>query len=73
MRTKTLLSLLILTGSTAAIANMAPVQEEPLQNSMANEGIPAPAEAPAPEPAPAPTDDGTDAASDSNETSPEPN
>lgn len=72
MRTKTLLSLLALTGSTAALANMAPMQEEPLQNNMANEGIPAPQEPATPEPAPTPTDDGTDSTGSTSDT-PEPN
>lgn len=75
MRTKTLFSLLVLCGSTAAVAHMAPLQSDsPLQNNFANEGVEAPADpvdttepAPAPETAPAPApeatpDEGTDPA-----------
>lgn len=43
MRTRTLLSLLILTGSSAAVANMAVPQQEPMMtNEAANETVPAP-------------------------------
>lgn len=43
MRTRTLLSLLILTGSSAAVANMAAAQQEPpMANEMTNEAAPAP-------------------------------
>ncbi len=45
MRTRTLLSLLILTGSSAAVANMAVPQQEPMMtNEAANETVPAPAD-----------------------------
>ncbi len=44
MRTKTLASLIILCGSTAALANLPAAQESPLQNQMTNEGVPAPAD-----------------------------
>ena len=75
MRSKTLFSLLVLCGSTAALAHMAPAQTEPpLQNNFTEEGVPAP-ETTAPEttsnttdvePSSDPTDNGT-------ETAPEPN
>ena len=42
MRTKTLFSLLVLCGSTAALANLPAAQDSPLQNQLANEGVPAP-------------------------------
>lgn len=41
MRNKTLFSLLVLCGSTAAIANLPSSQESPLQNDLTNEGVPA--------------------------------
>jgi hypothetical protein len=42
MRTKTLFSLIVLCGSTAALANLPMGQNSPLQNDMINEGVPAP-------------------------------
>lgn len=42
MRTKTLFSLLVLCGSTAALANLPAQQDSPLQNQLENEGVPAP-------------------------------
>ena len=42
MRTKTLASLLILCGSTAALANLPAQQDAPLQNQMTNESTPTP-------------------------------
>lgn len=44
MRNKTLFSLIVLTGSTAALANL-PSQDSPLLNNMTNEGVPAPDDA----------------------------
>lgn len=50
MRTKTLFSLIALTGSSAALAAMAPPQTDPmLQNNMTNEATPAPEDTTAPE------------------------
>lgn len=40
MRTKTLASLLILCGSTAALANLPAQQDAPLQNQTTNESTP---------------------------------
>ncbi len=79
MRPKTLLSLIVLCGSTAALAHMAPVgqAEPPLQNEMSNQGVP-PADTTANdtlsnatdvEPSTDPTDDGTDTAPVPNATS----
>ena len=42
MRTKTLFSLIVLCGSTAALANLPAQQDSPLQNQLANQGVPAP-------------------------------
>jgi hypothetical protein len=42
MRTKTLFSLIVLCGSTAALANLPAQQDTPLANNMTNEGVPAP-------------------------------
>ncbi|ODP39730.1 hypothetical protein [Sphingomonas turrisvirgatae] len=42
MRTKTLFGLIVLCGSTAALANLPSGQDTPLQNNMTNEGVPAP-------------------------------
>jgi hypothetical protein len=42
MRTRTLFSLIVLCGSTAALANLPMSQNSPLQNNMTNEGVPAP-------------------------------
>lgn len=75
MRQKTLLSLLLLCGSTAALAHIAPGQTEPpLQNEMANQGVPAP-ENTAPETTSNTTDvePSTDPTSNGTETAPEPN
>lgn len=44
MRTKTLFSLLVLCGSSAALANLPARQDNPLQNDMTNQGVPAPAD-----------------------------
>lgn len=41
MRTKTLFSLLVLCGSTAALANLPAQQDSALQNQLTNEGVPA--------------------------------
>ncbi|MCP3732061.1 hypothetical protein M9978_16680 [Sphingomonas sp. MG17] len=69
MRTKTLFSLLVLCGSTAALANLPAAQDSPLQNQLTNEGVPAP-DTTAPEtqsnrtdvePSADPTDNGTEA------------
>jgi|GEM_PF-6429324 hypothetical protein len=77
MRHKTLASLLLLCGSTAALAHIAPGQTEPpLQNEMANQGVPAP-ENTAPEttsnttdvePSADPTNNGTEIAPEPNST-----
>jgi hypothetical protein len=75
MRHKTLFSLLVLCGSTAALAHMAPSQTEPpLQNEMTNQGVPAP-ETTAPETTSNTTDvePSTDPTSNGTETAPEPN
>lgn len=75
MRQKTLLSLLLLCGSTAAIAHIAPGQTEPpLQNEMSNQGVPAP-ESTAPETTSNTTDvePSTDPTNNGSETAPEPN
>ena len=80
MRSKTLFSLLVLCGSTAALAHMAPAQTEPpLQNNFTEEGVPAP-ETTAPETtAPETTSNTTDVepssdpTSEGTETAPEPN
>ena len=75
MRHKTLFSLIVLCGSTAALAHMAPVQTEPpLQNEMTNQGVPAP-ETTAPETTSNTTDvePSTDPTSNGTETAPEPN
>ena len=70
MRHKTLFSFLLLCGSTAAIAHIAPGQTEPpLQNEMTNQGVPAPNDTTASEtqsnttdvePSSDPTSNGTD-------------
>lgn len=75
MRHKTLFSLLVLCGSTAALAHMAPAQTEPpLQNEMTNQGVP-PADTTAPETTSNTTDvePSTDPTSNGTETAPEPN
>ena len=74
MRHKTLFSLLVLCGSTAALAHMAPAQTEPpLQNEMTNQGVPAP-ETTAPETTSNTTDvePSSDPTSNGTETAPEP-
>lgn len=70
MRTKTLFSLMVLCGSTAALANLPSQQNAPLQNDMTNEGVPAP-DATAPETT-APAPDTTAPETQSNTTDVEP-
>jgi hypothetical protein len=73
MRTKTLFSLIVLCGSTAALANLPASQNSPLQNDMTNEGVPAPGDTtsndtasnatdvePSAEPSTDPTDNGSE-------------
>jgi hypothetical protein len=77
MRHKTLASLLLLCGSTAALAHIAPGQTEPpVQNEVSNQAAPAP-DTTAPEtvsnttdvePSSDPTDNGTEAAPEPNAT-----
>lgn len=75
MRHKTLASLLLLCGSTAALAHIAPGQTEPpAQNEVANQATPAP-DTRAPETQSNTTDvePSTDPTNNATETAPEPN
>ena len=75
MRHKTLASLLLLCGSTAALAHIAPGQTEPpVQNEVSNQATPAP-EGPAPETMSNTTDvaPSSDPTNNGAETAPEPN
>ncbi|HSX56144.1 MAG TPA: hypothetical protein VLG14_12655 [Sphingomonas sp.] len=75
MRHKTLASLLLLCGSTAALAHIAPGQTEPpVQNEVSNQAAPAP-ETTAPETTSNTTDvePSSDPTNNGTETAPEPN